>query len=397
MPLNTADREPSKRDRHLFGPGHKRILSLDGGGVRGAITLAFLERLEAVIDEIEGRPTRLADWFDIIGGTSTGAIIASALALGYRASDIYTFYKQLGPRVFQSSFWRIAGLRAKFNAENLKAELANIVGDRKLDSDDLETGLCIVTKRLDTGSVWMLMNNPRLPHWETPADDAFIGNRHYGLASVIRASAAAPYYFDPEYIEIVKGMAPGLFVDGAVSPHNNPVLHILLAATLPQYGLSWPFGADKLTIVSVGTGSYRYRVRPEDLTRLRTLGVTAHALASQMSDAGQLVLLLMSWFGQSPTPWTIDSIISDLGSSEAPTGNPLFHFLRYDVVLEQEWLARELGLTLDARTIERYRMMDAAENIQAIHEIGAVAAASQIKREHLLARTPPNSPANAGS
>jgi len=55
------------------------MLSLDGGGVRGAISIAFLERLEKLVEEIEGRPTLLADWFDFIGGTSTGAIIAGVL------------------------------------------------------------------------------------------------------------------------------------------------------------------------------------------------------------------------------------------------------------------------------------------------------------------------------
>src|ERR1700735_4103739 len=93
-PLQTS------RDRHLFGPGPKRILSLDGGGVRGAISIAFLERLEQIVDEIEGRPTLLGDWFDLIGGTSTGAIIAGALALGYRTADVRDFYQALGPRVF---------------------------------------------------------------------------------------------------------------------------------------------------------------------------------------------------------------------------------------------------------------------------------------------------------
>ena len=95
--------EPSatKRDRHLFGPGPKRVLSLDGGGVRGAATIAFLERLEAQISEIEGRPTLLAEWFDLIGGTSTGAIIAAALSLGYRASQLNEFYRQLAPRIFK--------------------------------------------------------------------------------------------------------------------------------------------------------------------------------------------------------------------------------------------------------------------------------------------------------
>src|SRR5215471_17115745 len=67
----------SPRDRHLFGPGPKRMLSLDGGGVRGAIAIGFLERLETLIEEIEGRPTLLCDWFDFIGGTSTGAITHS--------------------------------------------------------------------------------------------------------------------------------------------------------------------------------------------------------------------------------------------------------------------------------------------------------------------------------
>src|SRR5215471_1531222 len=98
--------EPSRRDRHLFGPGPKRILSLDGGGVRGAISIGFLERLEKTIAEIEGRPTLLCDWFDLIGGTSTGAIIAAALALGFSATDIRKFYHDLAQRVFRRPLWR---------------------------------------------------------------------------------------------------------------------------------------------------------------------------------------------------------------------------------------------------------------------------------------------------
>ena len=68
------------RDRHLFGPGPKRILALDGGGVRGVLTIAFLERIEEILKQQTGKPMRLADHFDLIGGTSTGSIIAVALA-----------------------------------------------------------------------------------------------------------------------------------------------------------------------------------------------------------------------------------------------------------------------------------------------------------------------------
>src|SRR4051794_3527212 len=131
----------SSRDRHLFGPGPKRMLSLDGGGVRGAISIAFLERLEKLIEEVEGRPTLLSDWFDFIGGTSTGAIIAGALALGFRAADVRTFYHTLGPKVFRRSFWRIAGVMSKFDRQNLIAELDSILGNRTLERISFEPAL----------------------------------------------------------------------------------------------------------------------------------------------------------------------------------------------------------------------------------------------------------------
>jgi len=66
----------NSRDRHLFGPGPKRVLALDGGGVRGALTVAFLERIEALLSERDGKEVRLGDYFDLVGGTSTGAVIA---------------------------------------------------------------------------------------------------------------------------------------------------------------------------------------------------------------------------------------------------------------------------------------------------------------------------------
>ena len=109
------------------------MLSLDGGGVRGAVAIGFLERLEKLIEDIEERPTLLCDWFDFIGGTSTGAIIAGALALGYRAADVRKFYQALGPRVFRRSFWRMGGLISKFDRHNLISELESIIGDRTLD------------------------------------------------------------------------------------------------------------------------------------------------------------------------------------------------------------------------------------------------------------------------
>jgi uncharacterized protein len=141
----------SKRDQHFFGPGPKRLLALDGGGVRGAISVAFLEHIEHLVWERKGREIRLGDWFDLIGGTSTGAIIAGALALGHTTRELEQFYRQRAHLVFRSSL-RIPGLQARFNAKALSAEIERVVGDKTLDDPDLITGFALMAKRMDTGA-----------------------------------------------------------------------------------------------------------------------------------------------------------------------------------------------------------------------------------------------------
>jgi len=376
------------RNRHLFGPGRKRILALDGGGVRGAMTIGFLERLEEIVAEIEGRKTRLCDWFDLIGGTSTGAIIATGLALGYGAAEMREFYAQLGPRVFRKPFFRLTGWQAKFDSRRLLAELEAVIGERHLDSEDLATGLCLVLKRMDTGSAWILMNNPRSAFWETPADNSFIGNRHLPLANLVRASTAAPVFFDPEPIDIVAGAPPGLFVDGGLTPHNNPALILFLAATLQPYGLNWETGPDKLSIVSIGTGYYRSQLSWSEARRSRAIGLAIRSLLALGADSSQLVMTLMSWLGTTPQDqgysprWPINSELGDLAGVTPPTG-PLFGFLRYDAALEADWLSTHLGETLSADELSGLRRMDDPAIIPTVYRLGRKAAELQMRREHL--------------
>jgi Patatin-like phospholipase len=191
------------RDYQLFGPGPKRVLALDGGGVRGAITVAFLERIEALLSQHHGRRVRLGDYFHLIGGTSTGSIIAGALALGRSAAEVRRFYTELAPRAFKRQRWSIPVLHSKFEARGLRREIENVVGDLELRSDALVTGLCIVTKRIDTGSPWIVANNPEAPFWHDRPDSD--GNKHYKLATLVRASTAAPHFFDPEVFPIKRG------------------------------------------------------------------------------------------------------------------------------------------------------------------------------------------------
>lgn len=370
----------SARDRHLFGPGPKRILALDGGGVRGVISVAFLERIEAVLKEHQG-DSLLGDWFDLIGGTSTGAIVGCALALGKTTEELRDIYHRLAPKAFKRSF-RVPLFQAKFNVNGLRREIAEVIGERTLDTTDLRTGYALMAKRMDTGSPWIVSNNPRSPYWESPPEKTYIGNRHYPLANLVRASTAAPTYFEPESIRITE-QDTGLFVDGGVSPHNNPSLALFMMSRLAPYGLNWETGVGKLTVVSVGTGGFRAGVDKTSAVHTQNVTLALHALLSVMDDTSIHALAMMQWMGDCPTPWRINSEIQDV--SDSFPGGPLFRFLRYDVRLEHAWLEQNLDLKLNAKDLARVRQMDNPDSIPLAYEIGQMAAAQQVKVEHLLA------------
>ena len=378
--MKTAVDAELSRDRHWFGPGRKRILALDGGGVRGILSLAILERIEAELAGEAGKPVRLCDHFDLIGGTSTGAIIAAGLVLGFSAGDIRKMYEDYAPKIFRRSWWRLQGLQSKFDAGALTAQIRDIVGERTLDSPDLQTGFAIVAKRLDTGSAWTLSNNPRAPYWEAQPGSATIGNRHYPLANVVRASAAAPHFFDPELLPIATGEAHGLFVDGAVTPHNNPSLALFLLSRARAYGVEWPTGPRNLTIISVGTGNFRARLSAASVQRQKAIGVAFHALTGMIGDAQLQILAMMQWFGECPAPMKINSEIGTL-AGEYPGGEPLFRFVRYDAELEAEAIAA-LGVNLGPMDLMRLRQLDDPGILKLAYDIGQKTAALQVKAVH---------------
>src|SRR5262245_47831200 len=153
--------------KRFEAPGPKRILALDGGGIRGALTIGFLKNIEKVLREKHAQPGMvLADYFDLIGGTSTGAVIAGALSIGMSANGVERIYLDFGVEVFGDraddiGLHRLGLLRGRYSAEPLRRKLAEYFGDRTLGDASIRTGLCIVTKRADTSSTWPLLNHPR--------------------------------------------------------------------------------------------------------------------------------------------------------------------------------------------------------------------------------------------
>ncbi len=384
------------RDRHLFGPGPKRILTIDGGGVRGAIAVAFLARIETLLAERAGRPVRLCDHFDLIAGTSTGSLVALALSLGYSAAELRAFYAAIAPKVFRRRSWRVLGLQAKFDGDALSRAVRAQIGDVRLDSPALQTGLAIVTKRLDTGSTWLLSNNPRAPYWDDAPDGRYIGNRRFDAATVVRASAAAPHYFDPQLLPITPGGPDGLFIDGGLTPHNNPALAAFLMVRASAYGLCWPATPQALHIVSLGTGAHRVTLSAARARRTHALGLAFKALTGLVADGSHMVLTMMQWMGDCPRPGVVNSEVGTL-AGERPGTEKLFRFVRYDVGLDAAWLQRELGMTVGASQLAAARELDNPGTIELSYAIGTRAAERQVTLADLdFAAADPSTQPGAG-
>ena len=365
------------RDDHLRSDGTpKRILALDGGGLRGMLSLGILQRIEATLRERHGGGAdfRLSHYFDLIAGTSTGAIIAAALARGMAVDEILAEYRRLGRDVFRKSLLRQGALRAKYDEDKLIEGLQRVYGAATTLGDaSLQTGLLVMTKRLDSGSSWPISNSPRGRYFADRPSGA-IGNGAYPLWQVVRASTAAPSFFDPEHIAISAGVE-GEFVDGGVSPFNNPALQAVMYATLDGYRIGWPSGAERLMVVSVGTGTADPRVQRSSLAAMHAI----NSLKALMDDCATLQETLLQWMSASPQARVIDRELGDL-RHDLIGGRALLSYLRYNADLSHDEV-RKLDPALSDELIASLSEMDAPENMETLFHLGTLLADREVQSD----------------
>jgi hypothetical protein len=319
--------------------GPKRILALDGGGVKGLLTLGMLQSLEAELRTRSGDPNfRLCDYYDLIGGTSTGSIIASGLALGLSVDELIQQYLALAPAVLGRRVGDGNLFRPKYNPADLRAALSETLGRKTLGSADVKTGLAICMKRIDTGSAWVVTNHPNSPYFDNKDPDSkTIPNKRYRLIDLVMASAAAPTFFDEVVIDIADGDedAPpqrGYFVDGAVGANNNPSMQMLMLALIPAYGFGWGAGADQLMMTSFGTGQRRPQIDGEDFADKPPGFRGIHALQSMIFDTQIQGVMLLQSLSEPKRPWLINSEVKDMRGALLG-GREVLDFQRIDVLL----------------------------------------------------------------
>lgn len=370
----------------------KRILSLDGGGIRGALTLGYLQRIEDILRKQQGdnKDFRLCDYFDLIGGTSTGSIISAALAIGMSVQEIKTAYFDLGGKIFakKNNWWNIFKIddfiKAGYDAAPLEEELQKMFKDYTLGSEAIKTGLCVVAKRADTNSVWPLINHPKGKYYDSDQGR----NKDILLWKAVRASAAAPTYFLPQTIDVGGGLKTAAFVDGGVSMANNPSLQLLMVATLKGFPFKWKLGAENLLIVSVGTGMGRVARLPEQITQNHLLNWAQQIPEMLMQDSTWQNQMLMQWMSASPTRWEIDGEIGKMEDDllvEGTNSKGLISYLRYNKWLEAKTLNPLMNKDYSQKQIDDLVDMSNGNSRFELYEIGYKAAAEDVAEDHFPA------------
>ena len=317
----------------------RRILALDGGGVRGLLSLGVLAQLEDELRTRSGdRDYRLSQYFDLIGGTSTGSIIATALAFGWEVSEVWATYRRLMPQVFGKTIGS-GILKPLFPEKPLARALRKFFENETLGSANLETGLAIFAKRANSGSAWSFCNNPGWDFYDVlKPDDEFAPNHTFLLRSLVQASAAAPHYFRGVHINIKtadpknRKSIQGYFVDGGVCGYNNPALELLTMVRDPAYGFEWPLGAEHIYMLSVGTGFAREPQTPKGPYILQTVG----ALRTMINDVSLQQIAYMQAMSKVDMPWYINIEKRDQQGKSYLTPSPNLRYQRVDVRIRSD-------------------------------------------------------------
>ena len=234
----------------------RKLLALDGGGIRGVLSLEILAEIERKIADKTGIK-RLGDYFDYIGGTSTGAIIAAGLSIGMSAAELLNFIAK-----------QASDVREKRVAQTVEELLHGRTAGGKVAGYLPRTGrpsgrpneraATLPSPRRhpqhDDGFPWPISSNPFAKYNEFETQR--LQSAYSSLATRPREHGA-PVFFPPEILNWDPD-DPGksfVFVDGGLTPYNNPAFLLYRMATQPAYRLKWKTGEQKLLLVSVGTGA----------------------------------------------------------------------------------------------------------------------------------------------
>ena len=367
----------------------KRLLSIDGGGLAGLIPAEALILIEKQLDDITGQQLPLCERFDLIGGTSTGSILAAGLCLGLKAAQLRDFYLNFGDDIFTKVFFPIRFWHG-YPSGPLERHLKEVFGeDTTLGSPKFRTQILIVAKNATQGTTWFFTNNKKGKYYNT--------NASLPLWQIVRASSAAPTFFPPQEMTVPdeQGQIHNYeFIDGGVSTYNNPSLQLFLEATDPQYSFEWPTGTDKLLLLSLGTGFNSATIDEGKASGYNLLDWARYTVKGLMGDANLQQNVLMHLIGEHPAgPVVVSGAERDAMRASGAPGEATLAFmgaglaakklLTYQRITVSLTRARLDGLGLTDIDPVKVREMDAVDQMGNMQRVGAAIAKEQVHMEVL--------------
>ncbi|GLU51540.1 hypothetical protein Dfri01_10010 [Dyadobacter frigoris] len=352
-----------------------KLLALDGGGIRGTITIEILAKIEKLLQDKLGKDDNfvLADYFDYIGGTSTGAIIATCLALGMRVSDIRKFYEESGRAMFDKANL-LKRFRYTYEEKKLTLKLKEVFGkDTKLGDSKLKTLLLLILRNATTDSPWPVSSNPKARYNLMTRTDS---NLEFPLWKLVRASTAAPTYFPPENIQV--GANKFIFVDGGVTMYNNPAFQLFLMATLEPYALEWETGENKMLLVSIGTGTAADANANLVADEMNLLYNATSIPSALMFAASNEQDFLCRTFGKCVHGDELDREVGNMCNVRGPMDYKLFSYVRYNANLSRRGLDDLDLFQIEPKNVQK---MDSVDFISELQNVG-VAVANKVISDH---------------
>jgi hypothetical protein len=303
-------------------------------------------------------------------------------------ADLIDFYGSCGKQMFDPS-WVVERIKYLYTSDPLKSKLQEVFGrDTTLEPDNLKCLLLIVTKNVTTDSPWPISSNPDAKYNDPSRKDC---NLRIPLWQLVRASTAAPVYFPPEVVQCdpTDQSITFVFVDGGVTPYNNPAFLLYRMATEPAYRLNWKKGEQNLLVISVGTGAAESlgatAVRPNKNILSTVAGLPGELMyGSQLDQDINCRTVGRCTFGAHLDREILDLVPRQLrdgmtfdeqyAAPKSPLSTDLgrqFLYARYNADLSPTGLT-ELGFPhVDASSIQK---MDAVSNIPVLTDIGRAAA-----------------------
>ncbi len=332
----------------------KRILSLDSGGVRTAIVLGYLERLEQLLRVRYRAPDfRLSDYFDLIGASGASAIVAAELARGGSVADAArTFTQSIQTLMASKSLLGMTLTGARFRAEPLSDVLQQSFGNLTVGSTELKSGLAIVLTRIDTGEICSLTNHPRVR-------SSTLGS--LPLAQVLLAATATPAFLPP--VSIRAGNDSGIYISGELSVGPDPALHLFLVATGPSFPFRWRTGRRRLFLASIGAGAPPLVKREPGTSFFSLIGPVISAMVAGLKQQSDLALGALTHE---------DTLALSAPMPETPSAESapsILNYRRFEVPLDAATM-KKIGLPELADDIESILMMDRPDRIASHLDIG---------------------------